>query len=98
MTDDPAHDPAVPDLIVISRPGVNYEPSLGSKVLAEHGGFGENDTHVPLLVSLSGIPPATVRAPVTTTQIAPTILRLLHLDPSLLEAVRLEKTAELPHF
>ena len=95
---DPAHDPAVPDLIVISRPGINYEPSLGSKVLAEHGGFGENDTHVPLLVSISGIPPATVRVPVTTTQIAPTILRLLHLDPSLLEAVRLEKTAELPHF
>jgi hypothetical protein len=33
---------------------------------------------------------------VQTTQVAPTILRALGLDPSALQAVRLERTAVLP--
>ena len=62
---------------------------------AEHGGFNENETHVPLLVvgGLTAgytINTGIVRAPVNTTQIAPTILELLNLDPNALQAVRLE--------
>jgi hypothetical protein len=36
------------------------------------------------------------RAPVETTQIAPTILRLLGLNPDELQAVRIEHTQVLP--
>jgi hypothetical protein len=35
-------------------------------------------------------------APVETTQIAPTILQLLGLDPNALQAVQIEHTAPLP--
>jgi hypothetical protein len=93
---DPLVDPATPDIIVVANTGVNYEPTIGSTTLAEHGGLGENDTHVPLIVSIPGYKPETVQAPVTTTQIAPSILLLLRLDPSALDAVRLEGTPVLP--
>jgi hypothetical protein len=91
---DPLSDPAPPDIVVVPNPGTNFEPSLNTAlpaVQAEHGGFNENDVHVPLLVvHRPSINPAVVRAPVTTTQIAPTILALLNLDPNALQAVRLE--------
>ena len=96
MFPDPNIDPAVPDVIVVSNTGVNYEPTLASTTLAEHGGLGENDTHVPLIVSIAGYKGDTIHAPVTTTQIAPTILKLLRLDPSALQAVQLEGTTVLP--
>ena len=95
---DPLADPATPDIIVVTNTGVNFEPSLTSTTKAEHGGFGENDTHVPLMVSIPGTRATTVQAPVQITQIAPTILELLRLDPSDLDAVRLEGTAVLPRF
>jgi hypothetical protein len=94
---DPLIDPAVPDIIVVANTGVNYEPTANSTTLAEHGGLGENDTHVPLIVYTPGRrTSAIVRAPVLTTQIAPTVLYLLKLDPSALQAVRLEATQILP--
>jgi hypothetical protein len=37
-----------------------------------------------------------IDAPVGTTEIAPTILALLGLDPGALQAVRIEHTAVLP--
>jgi hypothetical protein len=37
-----------------------------------------------------------IRSPVATSQVAPTILRALGLDPRALRAVRVEHTAELP--
>ena len=93
---DPLIDPATPDIIVSANIGVNYEPTVGSTTLAEHGGLSENDTHVPLIVYIPGSQAVTTHAPVTTTQIAPTILQLLKLDPSALDAVRLEGTTVLP--
>jgi len=94
---DPLIDPAVPDIVVVANTGVNYEPTANSTTLAEHGGFGENDTHVPLIVFTPGRKaPAIVRAPVLTTQIAPTVLSLLRLSPDALQAVRLEATQLLP--
>jgi hypothetical protein len=65
-------------------------------VEAEHEGFNENETHVPLLVVHSSLTPGQNRAPVTTTQIAPTILSLLNINPSALMAVQLEGTSVLP--
>ncbi len=53
---------------------------------------------MPLVVSgaTRTAPARRVREPVETTQIAPTILRLLGLDPNALQAVRIERTAVLP--
>ena len=86
---DPLTDPAPPDIVVVPNPGTNFEPA--TQVLAEHGGFNENDTHVPLLlVGGAAVSPGVVRAVVTTTQIAPTILELLSLDTTALQSVRLE--------
>ena len=100
---DPLTDPAPPDVIVVPSLGVNFEPTLSTAlpaVQAEHGGLNENETHVPLIVeggSTNGVPinPGTIRAAVTTTQIAPTILELLNLDPNALQAVRLENVGVL---
>jgi hypothetical protein len=39
-----------------------------------------------------------INSKVTTTQIAPTILKVLGIDPDELEAVRLEHTKVLPGF
>jgi hypothetical protein len=96
---DPLIDPATPDIIVVPYNGTNYEPTLSTAlpaVEAEHGGFNENETHVPLLVVHSSLTPGQNRAPVTTTQIAPTILSLLNINPSALMAVQLEGTSVLP--
>ena len=92
---DPAHDSRTPDIIGIARVGVIY--TSGSKI-AEHGGFNEDDVHVGLIVSNPAFDAETVFAPVTTAQIAPTILKVLGLDPNALEAVRNENTAVLPDF
>jgi hypothetical protein len=94
---DPLVDPAVPDIIVTPGPGVNYEPTAGSATKAEHGGLGENETHVPLIVSNINLKPGRIQAPVTTTQIAPTILNMLRYDPNQLAAVRLQGTTILPN-
>jgi hypothetical protein len=100
---DPLTDPATPDIIVVPNLGVNFEPTLNAAlpaVQAEHGGINENEIHVPLIVvggATNGNPinPGIIRAAVTTTQIAPTILELLNLDPSMLQAVRLENVEVL---
>jgi hypothetical protein len=94
---DPKVDPAVPDIIVTPNTGTNYEPSLASTTKAEHGGLGENVTHVPLIVSNPHVAPGKFQAPVTTTQIAPSILSMLRYDPNALKAVQLEGTPLLPH-
>jgi Type I phosphodiesterase / nucleotide pyrophosphatase len=91
---DPLLDPAPPDIVVVPNLGTTYEPAV--QVLAEHGGFNENDTHVPLLVVVPSLPAAVNRAAVTTTQIAPTILNLLGIDTRQLQAVQIEGTRVLP--
>ncbi|KAG0003088.1 hypothetical protein BGZ79_001686 [Entomortierella chlamydospora] len=96
---DPATDPRVPDIIFQSEPGTIF--SLSEKKIAEHGGFNEDEVHVALLVSsphLKALKKKIIDTPVKTTQIAPTILKLLGLDPAALEAVKLEGTAPLPIF
>ncbi len=92
---DPASDSRVPDLVIVPTQGVIYTKPTATKV-AEHGGFGEDDTHVALLLSGPGFHAGTVSAPVTTTQVAPTLLSALGLDPKALQAVVQEGTAILP--
>lgn len=67
-----------------------------SKFLSEHGGFNDDDTHVALVIAGQGLSSKVARTPVQTTQIAPTILKALGLDPRALEAVRKEHTQLLP--
>jgi arylsulfatase A-like enzyme len=81
--------------VVIPRPGVIYAGATATKI-AEHGGFSEDDVHVLLVVSNPQLVPGASTAAVQTTQIAPTILSMLGLDPQKLQAVQLEKTPTLP--
>ena len=91
---DPAHDSRTPDIVVTPNVGVTYSKSTAKQ--AEHGGFAHDDTNVMLLVSNPGSPAATIHSFVETMQVAPTILRVLGLDPNKLDAVQKEGTAVLP--
>jgi arylsulfatase A-like enzyme len=82
-----------PDIIVQPRLGIIYSKKAKN---VEHGGFHEDDIHVPLMVSQPGILPHVVTDPVETKQIAPTILKALGLKQKELEAVRMEGTKRLP--
>ena len=87
-------DPRVPDVIGISQYGVVYTSHKAK--IAEHGGDHLEDRNVPILLEWPGAPGGTaVTTPVQTTQIAPTILRLLGLNPNELQAVRIEGTQAL---
>jgi arylsulfatase A-like enzyme len=91
---DPAHDSRTPDVIVQPIYGTIYTTS--SKKNEEHGGFSYGDTNVGLIVSNPALHTATLKTPVATSQVAPTILRALGLDPHQLKSVQVEKTHELP--
>jgi len=87
-------DPRSPDIVVIPNYGVVYTGNL--KKQSEHGGFAWDDTNVMLLVSNPRIDAHTVHSFVETAQVAPTILKILGLDPNALDAVRQEGTPVLP--
>ncbi len=90
----PNGDPRTPDIIVQPNVGVIYTGS--SKKQAEHGGFAHDDTNVMMLVSNPDFQPSTVTSFVETTQVAPTILKALGLDPNKLDGVQKEGTPVLP--
>ena len=90
---DPLRDNRSPDIIAIPNYGTIFTTS--KKKLAEHGGFSDADTNVALLVSNPSLGRKQIKTPVQTTQIAPTILEALYLDPDSLQAVRKERTAPL---
>jgi arylsulfatase A-like enzyme len=90
----PATNSRTPDIIVQPLYGTIYTGS--SKKNAEHGGFSFGDTNVGLIVSNPGFHASVLKTPVATSQVAPTILRALGLDPSALKSVRAEHTEELP--
>jgi hypothetical protein len=93
MYGDPFHNSRVPDFIAVTDHG--FICTGGSK-LAEHGGFSDDDRNVALLVSAPNLKPEIVEDLVYTTQIAPTILSALSLDPTKLKAVTTEGTQILP--
>jgi hypothetical protein len=87
-------DPRVPDIVGLAQYGVVYTGK--KKKIAEHGGNHLEDRNVPILVVAPGVAGGrNVTAPVETTQIAPTILEFLGLNPNELQAVRAEHTAPL---
>jgi hypothetical protein len=90
----PNGDPRTPDIIVTPNPGVIYTGSTAKQ--SEHGGFSHDDTNVMMLLSNPSFRPHTVYSDVSTTQVAPTILRALGLNPRDLQAVQLEGTSVLP--
>lgn len=93
----PSQDSRTPDIVVVSRDGVIFAPPKDGK-LAEHGGFHHDDTAVALLLANPHLAEAgrQVTYPVSTTQVAPTILAALGLPPAALQAVAQEGTAVLP--
>ncbi len=91
---DPAHDSRTPDIIVQPIYGTIYTGS--SKKNAEHGGLSFGDTNVGLVVSHPRLNGSTIKTPVTTAQVAPTIIRALDIDPEALHSVRVEHTKVLP--
>jgi hypothetical protein len=90
----PVSDPRHPDVFGIVRVGVVY--TTGTKI-AEHGGDNPSDRDVPILVYAPGtVKPGSNGQWVETTQVAPTILALLGLNPHDLQAVQKEGTPVLP--
>jgi arylsulfatase A-like enzyme len=90
----PYSDPRHPDVFGIVQVGVVY--TTGSKI-AEHGGDNPGDRDVPILVYAPGtVRPGVNGQSVETTQVAPTILKLLGLNPLDLQAVVIEHTQALP--
>ena len=91
---DPTTDNHTPDIIVVPELGTIYTGSLNKN--AEHGGFSNDDTNVALIVSHPGLRQRQIKGAVLTTQIAPTVLKALGLDPNELQAVQIEHTEVLP--
>src|SRR5581483_7706548 len=91
----PVGDSRVPDVVGLTVPGVVY--TGGTAKIAEHGGAAVADRNVPIIVVSPGAGHTgiAVDQPVETTQIAPTVLRALGLDPDQLSAVRSQHTAAL---
>jgi hypothetical protein len=91
---DPTKDSRTPDVIVQPAYGTIYTGSANKN--AEHGGFSYGDTNVGLIVSNPGIKASVIKTPVATSQVAPSILQGLGLDPHSLKSVQSEKTEVLP--
>jgi len=91
---NPATDSRTPDVIVQPVYGTIYTGS--TKKNAEHGGFSFGDTNVGLIVSNPGLRAGVLKTPVATSQVAPTILQALGIDPGALKSVKVEKTDVLP--
>jgi hypothetical protein len=94
LYEDPFHNSRVPDFIAVTDHGVIC---TGGSKLAEHGGFSDDDRNVALLLSAPGIKPQIVETLSYTTQIAPTILTALGLDPNQLQGVQTEGTTALTY-
>jgi arylsulfatase A-like enzyme len=90
-----ASDPRHPNVWGVVKVGVVYTGGKGK--IAEHGGANPADRHVPIVVyAPSAVGHGVFDSFVETTEIAPTIVSLLGLDPSSLKAVQIEGTKVLP--
>jgi type I phosphodiesterase/nucleotide pyrophosphatase len=94
LFNDPTLDSRSPDIVQAPNVGVIYTGHQAK--VAEHGGFAHDDTNVMMLLSNPKFAAQTVTGSVETRQVAPTILRALGLQPSLLTAVQQEHTTILP--
>ena len=90
----PYSEPDYPDVFGRVQVGVVY---TGGTKIAEHGGDNPGDRDVLMVVYAPGaVSRSQSSAWVETTQVAPTVLSLLGLDPRALDAVRIEGTQVLP--
>jgi hypothetical protein len=89
----PGEDSRTPDIIVTPNIGVTYSNS--TSMIGDHGGFAHDDTNVILLVANPTFTAQTVSAETATIQVAPTIVKVLGLDPKVLDAVKAEGTPVL---
>jgi arylsulfatase A-like enzyme len=97
----PFSNPRYPDVFGRVQIGVIYTtpPTLTPEnyEIAEHGGGNPGDRDVPILVYAPWhVRPGSNGQWVETTQVAPTILKLLGLNPDDLKAVQIEHTQVLP--
>jgi hypothetical protein len=92
---DPLIDSRTPDIILVPEPGTVY--TTATTKIADHGGFGDEDVHVALLVSQLSLRRKTIGDPVETRQIACTILKALHLACDELTSQQVEPSKFLPH-
>jgi hypothetical protein len=86
-------DPRVPDVIGIAQHGTVF--TGGTKKIAEHGGNDPQDRHVPLVVAGPTTVAGADASPIETTSIAPTILKVLGINPQDLQAVAAQHTPAL---
>jgi len=97
----PSTDNRTPDVVVQLNQGYIYAGNIAStRKRAEHGGvYNIDDTGVPLIVSgglANYAQGTTINDLVYSTQVAPTILTNLGLDPNGLTGVQMENTQALP--
>jgi len=92
---DPLTDSRVPDIILIPVAGTVYTTSKTK--IADHGGFGDDDVNVALLISSPSLatPRTTITDPVETRQIACTILHALGMGCIGLESEQIEPSTFL---
>lgn len=95
---DPKTDPAVPDIIVQPELGIIYTTAPSTKKVAEHGGLSSDDRKVACFTSNPKLSARKFTGKVYTTQVGPTILHALGIDPKLLEGAVAEDTGVLPGF
>jgi type I phosphodiesterase/nucleotide pyrophosphatase len=93
---DATKDPAVPDIIVQPVKGTIYTTSKSK--IAEHGGGTDDDRVVACFAHNPKLKKQTFSGQVYTTQVAPTVLKVLGLDPQKLQGVKAEGTQPLPGF
>ena len=91
---DPLADSRTPDIVLVPEPGTVYTTSATK--IADHGGFGDADVHVALLVSKTSLQHRTIDDPVETRQIACTILKELALECNALTSQLVEPSRRLP--
>jgi arylsulfatase A-like enzyme len=76
-------------------------PTLGTiyttskSKIAEHGGGSDDDRHVACFFSHPKLEKKSISGSVSTTQVAPTVLKALGIDPQKLLGVVLDKTQVL---
>jgi hypothetical protein len=90
----PKTDSRTPDIIVQPIQGTIYTGSTAKN--AEHGGFSFSDRNVGLIVSNPDFSPQVIKTPVLSSQVAPSIIKALGLDPEALQSVQKEHTTVLP--
>ena len=93
---DPTLDPSVPNIIVQPNLGVIYTNSKAK--IAEHGGISSEDRKVAYFVSNPKLDKRQIQMRVYTTQVGPTILAALGINPKELAGVKAEGTKISPGF